>query len=367
MSKTIVEGEESLLKKKILFTGGGSAGHVTVNLALIPRFLKDDWDIHYIGSEKGIERQLIEPVNGVTYHHVSTGKLRRYFDWNNFKDPFKVIKGVGEAFSIIKREKPSVIFSKGGFVSVPVVIAGKMNNVPVIIHESDLTPGLANKVAIPFASKVCTTFPETVKHLPENKAEYIGAVVREELKSGKSTKGLSLAGFSGVKPVMLIMGGSLGAKRINEAVRNQLDELLKTFDILHLTGKGQTDSSVERKGYKQFEYVTDELPDLLAMANLIISRAGSNSIFEFLALKKPMLLIPLSRAASRGDQILNAQSFQKSGYANVLLEEDLTDTSFINAVQETYDQRESYLEAMEQDNAGDQANKIEALIKNQAK
>ncbi|MGA9290125.1 MAG: glycosyltransferase, partial [Anaerobacillus sp.] len=185
--------------------------------------------------------------------------------------------------------------------------------------------------------------------------------------SGKSTKGLSLAGFSGVKPVMLIMGGSLGAKRINEAVRNQLDELLKTFDILHLTGKGQTDSTIQNKGYKQFEYVTDELPDLLAMANLIISRAGSNSIFEFLALKKPMLLIPLSRAASRGDQILNAQSFQKSGYANVLLEEDLTDTSFMNAVQETYDQRESYLEAMEQDNAGDQANKIEALIKNQAK
>lgn len=367
MSKTIVEGEEISLKKKILFTGGGSAGHVTVNLALIPRFLKDDWDIHYIGSENGIERQLIEPLKGVTYHHVSTGKLRRYFDWNNFKDPFKVIKGVGEAFSIIKREKPSVIFSKGGFVSVPVVIAGKMNNVPVIIHESDLTPGLANKVAIPFASKVCTTFPETVKHLPENKAEYIGAVVRDELKSGNRAKGLAFSGFTGSKPVMLIMGGSLGAKRINEAVRNQLDELLKTFDILHLTGKGQVDSTIHMNGYKQFEYVTDELPDLLATADLIISRAGSNSIFEFLALKKPMLLIPLSRAASRGDQILNAQSFQKSGYANVLLEEDLTEESFMKSVRETYQNRETYIRSMEQDNAGDQANKIEALIKNKAK
>ncbi|WP_301552032.1 undecaprenyldiphospho-muramoylpentapeptide beta-N-acetylglucosaminyltransferase [Guptibacillus hwajinpoensis] len=355
------------MKKKILFTGGGSAGHVTVNLALIPRFLKDDWDIHYIGSENGIERQLIEPLKGVTYHHVSTGKLRRYFDWNNFKDPFKVIKGVGEAFSIIKREKPSVIFSKGGFVSVPVVIAGKMNSVPVIIHESDLTPGLANKVAIPFASKVCTTFPETVKHLPENKAEYIGAVVRDELKSGNRAKGLSFSGFTGSKPVMLIMGGSLGAKRINEAVRNQLDELLKTFDILHLTGKGQVDSTINMNGYKQFEYVTDELPDLLATADLIISRAGSNSIFEFLALKKPMLLIPLSRAASRGDQILNAQSFEKSGYANVLLEEDLTEESFMKSVRETYQNRGTYIHSMEQDNAGDQANKIEALIKNKAK
>ncbi|MGG1684494.1 undecaprenyldiphospho-muramoylpentapeptide beta-N-acetylglucosaminyltransferase [Pseudalkalibacillus sp. NRS-1564] len=355
------------MKKKILFTGGGSAGHVTVNLALIPRFLKDDWDIHYIGSENGIERQLIEPVKGVTYHHVATGKLRRYFDWNNFKDPFKVIKGVGEAFSIIKREKPSVIFSKGGFVSVPVVIAGKMNGVPVIIHESDLTPGLANKVAIPFASKVCTTFPETVNHLPESKAEYIGAVVRDELKSGKRSTGLSFAGFTGTKPVMLIMGGSLGAKRINEAVRNQLDELLQTYDILHLTGKGQVVENLQMQGYKQFEYVTDELPHLLAMADLIVSRAGSNSIFEFLALKKPMLLIPLSRAASRGDQILNAQSFQKSGYANVLLEEDLSDASFLKSVRETFENRSTYIKAMEQDNAGDQANKIEALIKNKAK
>ncbi len=367
MLKNNCESEGNTLKKKILFTGGGSAGHVTVNLALIPRFLKENWDVHYIGSINGIERELIEPVTGVTYHHVATGKLRRYFDWKNFKDPFKVVKGVGEAFAIIKREKPSIIFSKGGFVSVPVVIAAKLNRVPVIIHESDLTPGLANKIAIPFASKVCTTFPETVNHLPESKAEYIGAVVRDELKQGKRDAGLSFAGFDGRKPVMLIMGGSLGAKKINEAVRSKLDDLLRTFDIIHLSGKGQVDDSIQKKGYKQYEYVSDELPDLLKMADLIISRAGSNSIFEFLALKKPMLLIPLSRAASRGDQILNAQSFQKSGYANVLLEEDLTPKSFMTAVEETYSNKNKYIIAMEEDNAGDQASKIEQLIKSNAK
>ncbi|HET7627212.1 MAG TPA: undecaprenyldiphospho-muramoylpentapeptide beta-N-acetylglucosaminyltransferase [Bacillales bacterium] len=355
------------MEKRILFTGGGTAGHVIVNLALIPEFLKQGWEVAYVGSETGIERELVGKLSGVDYYAISTGKLRRYFDWNNFKDPFKVMKGVVQSYRIIRRIKPSVIFSKGGFVSVPVVLGARLNRVPTVIHESDLTPGLANKLAIPFATKVCTTFPETAQHLPAGKVQHIGAVIREELKLGNANRGLALCGFTKHKPVMLIMGGSLGSRAINESVRDQLDVLLEKYQVVHLCGKGNVIPSMERHGYRQFEYVDKELPDLLALADFIVSRAGANAIFEFLSLRKPMLLIPLPAASSRGDQILNARSFEKAGFCEVLPEEHLTSETFVTKVNEVYEHRAYYLKNMDRSDRTATIEDVIALLKETAR
>ncbi|WP_085992838.1 undecaprenyldiphospho-muramoylpentapeptide beta-N-acetylglucosaminyltransferase [Oceanobacillus senegalensis] len=316
-------------RKRILFTGGGTAGHVIVNLALIPYYREKGWEIDYIGSYNGIERDLIGQMYGVTYHPISTGKLRRYLSKENMKDPFKVLKGTMQAYNIIGKRKPSVIFSKGGFVSVPVVAAAKLRRVPAVIHESDYTPGLANKLSIPFARKVIATFPETMKYLPEEKSEYVGAVIREELFQGDREKGLAYAGLSKGKPVLLIMGGSGGSQKINDTVRESLSELLNNFQIIHICGKGKLDDTYQKKGYVQFEYIHDELKDIFAATDYVLSRAGSNAIFEFLALRIPMLLIPLSREASRGDQIINAESFASKNYARVLEEENLTNEQLV--------------------------------------
>ncbi|MFD0673817.1 undecaprenyldiphospho-muramoylpentapeptide beta-N-acetylglucosaminyltransferase [Cohnella sp. GCM10027633] len=333
-------------KRKIMFTGGGTAGHVTVNLALIPRFQAEGWTAEYIGSQAGIEKQLIADVPNVKYHGIATGKLRRYLDWNNVKDPFRVVQGVFQAYRTIKRSKPDVIFSKGGFVSVPVVLGAKLNRVPVVIHESDVTPGLANKIAIPFATKVCTTFADTDRHLPKNKAQYVGPVIREALNEGDAKRGRAWAGFSDGKPVLLVMGGSLGSRRINLAIRAALERLTKRYQIVHLCGKGQTDDAAKAPGYVQVEYVQDELPDILAMTDVIVSRAGANAIFEFLHLRKPMLLIPLTKAQSRGDQLLNAESFRKSGYCDVLQEENLTSEELASRIDRLYDDRQTYIDRM---------------------
>lgn len=316
-------------KKRILFTGGGTAGHVIVNLALIPVFQEEGWEIDYIGSKIGIERKLIEQLDNVTYYPISTGKLRRYISKENIKDPFKVLKGTMQAWRIIGKRKPSIIFSKGGFVSVPVIMAAKLRRVPAVIHESDYTPGLANKVAIPFAKKVLATFPETMQYLPEKKAEYVGAVIRDELFQGSRETGLALCGFTKGKPVLLIMGGSGGSEKINQTVRSSLDELLPVFQIAHICGNGKIDQTINRDGYEQFEYVNEELKDIFAATDFVLSRAGSNAIYEFLALKKPMLLIPLSRQASRGDQIINAKSFTEKKYARVMEEEKVTVGSLV--------------------------------------
>lgn len=354
-------------KKSILFTGGGTAGHVIVNLALIPEFKKQGYEIDYIGSHNGIERQLIEDLDGVSYHAISTGKLRRYMSKENLKDPFKVMKGTVQAWNIIRKRKPNVIFSKGGFVSVPVVAASWMNRVPAIIHESDYTPGLANKLASRFAKKILATFPETMQYLPEGKKEYIGAVIREELFKGDKQKGLEMCGFSASKPVLMVMGGSMGSKKINDSIRNQLDELLPKMQIIHICGKGNVDESVKQPGYVQFEYVTDELKDLFAATDYIVSRAGSNAIFEFLALQKPMLLIPLSRQASRGDQILNADSFVKQGYARKLEEEELTEETLIEEINGLMKDKNEILKNMENYHSQQVKEKVVQLIQSYEK
>ncbi|WP_248926602.1 undecaprenyldiphospho-muramoylpentapeptide beta-N-acetylglucosaminyltransferase [Paenibacillus hamazuiensis] len=326
--------------KKIVFTGGGSAGHVTPNLALMARLKQLGWEMEYIGSKDGIEKGIVDH-EGIRFHHIASGKLRRYFDLKNFKDPFRVIQGVGQAYRLLRRIKPHIVFSKGGFVSVPVILAAWLNRIPVIIHESDFTPGLANKISMPFATKICVTFPETLRHIKGGKAVCTGLPIRERILEGKALNGYTLCDFHRQKPVLFIMGGSLGAQAINNAVRGALDALLERYQIVHICGKGNVDKALEgRRGYKQFEYVQEELPDLMAMADIVVSRAGSTSIFEFLALQKPMLLIPLTRQASRGDQILNAESFQKIGYARVLYEEKLTPETLLSELAAAYENRE---------------------------
>ncbi len=348
--------------KRIVLTGGGTAGHVTPNIALLPKLSQLGYEVHYIGSYQGIEKTLIENCK-IPYYGISSGKLRRYFDLKNFSDPFKVLKGFSEASKLLKKIKPDVVFSKGGFVSVPVVLAAKRQHIPVVIHESDMTPGLANKLAIPAASKVCCNFPETIPHLPKGKAVLSGSPIREELLTGDRKNALRFTGLSGNKPVLLIIGGSLGSVVVNEAVRSVLPQLLKRFDIIHLCGKGKLDQTLTAmNGYVQYEYISDELKDLFALSDIVISRAGANSICEFLALRKPALLIPLSAAASRGDQILNARSFQKQGFASVLEEEQLNGETLLHALEELWENRQTYIDTMSQSPMGNAIETITGLL-----
>lgn len=353
--------------KRIILTGGGTAGHVTPNIALLPQLRELGYDIHYIGSYNGIEKELIEQFK-IPYHGISSGKLRRYFSMQNFTDPFRVLKGFREANRLIKTLKPDVIFSKGGFVSVPVVMAGKRNHVPTIIHESDLTPGLANKLSIPSATKVCCNFPETLNYLPEEKAVLTGSPIRQELLTGSRETALKLCGFTSDKPVILIVGGSLGSIAVNNAVRSILPELLKDFQIIHLCGKDKVDESLTNvEGYKQFEYIKQELRDIFALTDIVISRAGANAICELLALRKPNLLIPLSANASRGDQILNARSFERQGFSIVLEEEDLTDDTLLQTIHNLYENRETYIATMKVSSQQDSISTIIQLIESASK
>lgn len=332
--------------KKIILTGGGTAGHVTPNIALLDELTNKGYEIHYIGSYQGIEKDLIKDT-GIPYYGISSGKLRRYLDLKNLSDPFKVAKGCFQAARIIRKIKPDLVFSKGGFVSVPVVIGAKLNLVPSILHESDITPGLANKLCLPFAKRVCTTFAETLKYLPKEKAVLTGTPIRQELLQGSDELGRCICNFNKDLPIIMLVGGSLGAKGLNDKLRLLLPKLLKKYQVVHLCGKGNLEPSLDSLvGYKQFEYVKDELSHLFAMSDVIISRAGANAISEILALNKPNILIPLPKAVSRGDQLLNAKSFEEHGYSYVLQEEDLEEDTLFEAIDKVYNSRKNYIEAM---------------------
>ena len=352
--------------KKIVLTGGGTAGHVTPNIALLPALKEAGFEAEYIGSYNGIEKDLITK-EGIPYHGISSGKLRRYFDWKNFSDPFRVIKGYGQARALLKKIQPSIVFSKGGFVSVPVVLAAKSLHIPAILHESDMTPGLANKIAMKGAVKICCNFPETVKYLPEGKGVLTGSPIRQQLLHGDRQKALEFTGLKGDRHILLIIGGSLGSVFINNAVRGALDDLLQKFEIIHLCGKGNLDPSLDGKdGYVQYEYISKELPDLFAAADLVISRAGANAICELLALHKPNILIPLSRNASRGDQILNAESFKKQGFSYVIEEEDVNEKTLTDAIHYVADHKDEYKKAMTDSGQMDSISRIVSLIKEYA-
>ena len=345
--------------KKIVMTGGGTAGHVTPNIALFDSLQKDGYEIHYIGSYEGIEKGLIEDKK-IPYYGISSGKFRRYRSWKNLTDPFRVLHGFFQARRLLGRIRPNVVFSKGGFVSVPVVMAAKTRHIPVIIHESDLTPGLANKLAMPSATKVCCNFPETLPYLPKEKAVLTGSPIRQELLHGNKQAAKDFCGFTGDLPILMVMGGSIGSVYINNAIRGCIDTLLTKYQIIHLCGKGNINESLkDKKGYAQFEYISENLPDLFAAADLVVARAGANSICELLALHKPNILIPLSRNASRGDQILNANSFAKQGFSAVLEEEEVTSEKLMATIDDVMAHRSKYIEAMK--NSG-QMNAIETIM-----
>ena len=348
--------------KKIILTGGGSAGHVTPNIALLPALRDAGYEITYMGSYDGIEKKLISDFD-IPYVGISTGKFRRYLDPKNLTDPFRVIKGYSEARKYLKTHKPDVVFSKGGFVSVPVVRAAASLGIPCIIHESDMTPGLANKLCIPVARKVCCNFPETIKLLPADKAVLTGSPIRAELSQGNKLAGLDMCGFSANDPVIMVIGGSLGAANVNKAVREALPKLLTDFQVVHLCGREKVDNLLlNTPRYKQFEYIKSELKDLFAMADVVISRAGANAICELLALKKPNILIPLPASSSRGDQLLNAQSFESQGFSIVLNEDDLTPELLSDKVHELYFTRQTYRDTMSKSGQMDSILTIMKLI-----
>lgn len=350
------------MNKKIVFTGGGTAGHVTPNIALFPYIKKEGYEAFYIGSYNGIEKRLIEDFD-VPYYGISTGKFRRYFDLKNFTDPFRVMKGYSQALKILKDLKPDIVFSKGGFVSVPVIRAAASLKIPCIIHESDMTPGLANKLCISVATKVCCNFPETIKYVPSGKAVLTGSPIRSELTTGSKLAALELCGFTANKPVIMVIGGSQGATSVNIMVREALPKLLEEFQVVHICGKDKVDNlMLNIPGYKQFEYLKADLKDVFAMADIVVSRAGANAICELLALKKPNLLIPL-QAGSRGDQILNARSFEEQGFSMVVREDYIDCDILTDKIRELYETRQIYIDKMCKSNQLNSVSSIVNLIK----
>ncbi len=333
--------------KKIVLTGGGTAGHVIPHIALIPLLQEEGYEIHYIGSHDGIEKSLITPLQ-IPYHSIATGKLRRYLDKKNVTDAFRVVKGIHDALALLRKIKPNIIFSKGGFVAFPVTVAGKLLKIPVVVHESDFTPGLANKMAFPFAKKILTAFKETLSYVDTAKALHVGTPIRASLLKGDGDLGRRFLQFTNQKPILLVMGGSLGSQNLNRSLEEALEALLDTYQICHIRGKGNLNPALcDIPSYVQYEYITEELPHILKATDIVLSRAGANAIFEFLALQIPHLLVPLGLSASRGDQIVNAKSFCKKGYSKVLFEENLSAQSLIQNINDLYKDKNRYIAAME--------------------
>ncbi|HQK63558.1 MAG TPA: undecaprenyldiphospho-muramoylpentapeptide beta-N-acetylglucosaminyltransferase [Candidatus Staskawiczbacteria bacterium] len=351
------------MNKTIIFTGGGTAGHVTPNLEIIPFFISNGWNVFYIGSKNGMEREIVfKSGTRIKFLPIHAGKLRRYFSLQNIGDIFLIGLGVIEAFIIIKKYKPAIVFSKGGFVSFPVVFAAWLNRIHVLIHESDVTPGLSNKLSEIFSSKIFSTFPETEKYISNDKLEYIGPIIRSSFKMVDSRKGYKYCGLNEKRPVILVIGGSLGSESINKAIKKDLNKLVNDFQIVHICGKGNIDESIKFDNYRQFEFIGEQFPNVLAMSQMVVARAGSNSIFEFLFMKKPMILIPLPLKSSRGDQILNAKIFKDKGYCEVINDEDLENVSLENVIRMIYSNKDHYINNMQDINFSDNAKKVYKFI-----
>jgi UDP-N-acetylglucosamine--N-acetylmuramyl-(pentapeptide) pyrophosphoryl-undecaprenol N-acetylglucosamine transferase len=334
---------------KIIFTGGGSAGHVTLNLALIPYFLDNGWTVEYIGSKNGMEKDLIAKFPEVKYYSIPTGKLRRYFSWQNFLDMIKIPLGCLYATFLVHKLNPNIIFSKGGFVSFPVVVAGWLNKKKIFMHESDLTPGLANKLSLPFVSTFFTTFPETQNCVKQKqKVTCVGPVMSDRLFNGSKERAGDFTGLVTNKKTIMFIGGSLGAHSLNNAVEQNFNALLKEYQIIHISGKNGFNPNLKAEGYVQYEYVDTELKDLMALADVVVSRAGSNAIFELASLNKPMILVPLPNTSSRGEQTLNAKNFVKKGFASLIKDEDIANQEILlNTLNDMFKNKEKYIKAMQ--------------------
>ncbi|MBO4251618.1 MAG: undecaprenyldiphospho-muramoylpentapeptide beta-N-acetylglucosaminyltransferase [Clostridia bacterium] len=341
----------------IILTGGGTAGHVIPHLALLPYLKKDFAKIYYIGSENGMERSIIEKA-GIKYFAVPCAKLVRSFTLKNLEIPFKVFAGIKESGKILDDLKPDVVFSKGGYVSLPVVFAAKKRRIPVIAHESDFTLGLANKISAKYCELVLTAFPDPAKKLKNGL--FVGTPIRRSVFTAKKSDGIKTFNLSGKKPVILVTGGSLGSSAINYAIRQSLDDLLPNFDVIHACGKGNL-SGIKKQGYTEVDF-TDKMDTALACADLCISRAGANTVFEMASLFKPMLLIPLPKGVSRGDQILNAEYFQSLNFADILYQDNLTPDTLTSAINQLYAKRFKLSKNYKANPITDASEKIAAII-----
>ena len=355
------------MRKKIVFTGGGTAGHVTPNTPLMESLAQSGWQVEYMGSAKGVEKAMMN-AKEIPFHAVNNGKLRRYFSWQTFVDPFRILIGILQAYRILRKLKPDVVFSKGGFVAFPVVVGAWLNRIPIVAHESDMSPGLANRLCFPFVDKICLTFASAKKYFKkQEKIVVTGTPLRKALFQGSQEKALYKCGFDDSKPCLLVIGGSQGANVLNACVRASLEELCKHYQIIHLCGKGKLDKDLDNQpGYFQMEYAKEELADFFAASEFVISRAGANALYEILALNKPHILIPLSQKASRGDQIENAHYFQQKGASYVISEENLTPDTLLASIKEVNANRLQLIARMQALNIQSATDEIVKIIKQTA-
>ena len=347
--------------KKIVFTGGGTVGHVTLNLLLIPKFVKEGWQVHYIGDKHGIEYQEIQKSGlDVTFHSVATGKLRRYFSWQNLLDGFKVVWGIFQSLGIMLKVRPQALFSKGGFVSVPPVIAARLSGVPVYVHESDLSIGLANKIAYKCATKMYATFEQSSSL---TKIEHVGAVTKVGSQESVLPQELEEIRqyFDKELPTLLFVGGSAGAKVFNDFVSKNQAALTERYNIINLTGDESLDVLSDRLFRRA--YVTNLYQPLMDFADVVVTRGGSNTIFELLAMAKLHIIVPLGREASRGDQIENADYFVKKGYAKQLAEQQLDMSNLQTALDDLLANQASYHQAMQNSQEIKSVDEFYALLK----
>ena len=331
-------------KKTIVIVGGGSAGHVLPALPVADELIKKQWQVHFVGTHSGLEEKLLGD-RAITFHSVSAGKLRRYFSWQNFSDVIRIFLGIVQAMFLLRRIRPHVIFSKGGFVSFPVVFAGWLLRIPVVAHESDLTPGLANRLVMPFVSTLCSSFADTRFAGFKGRVVNTGTPVREDLLNGDAAAGRLFLGVENGLPILLVTGGSLGAEALNAIVRASLPELCASYFVVHVCGPGKA-KNLRQPGYLELEYVDAGWGDMLAAADIVVSRAGANALFEFWALKKLTLLVPLSGAASRGDQLANAAYAKAQGLSEVVAEEDLGTEQLLIALKTLRDNAPQYQQTL---------------------
>lgn len=325
----------------MLLSGGGTAGHVLPHTAVVEalrRELKQEpLELLYVGSAHGIERTLVERW-GWPYATIPVGKLRRYWDWRHITDPFKIVAGFFKSLWIVRRFRPEVMFSKGGYVSVPVMLAAWCWRVPIVLHDSDTRPSLTTRWMGRLAKTVCLAHPEASKRLSQRMQQKIvvtGLPLRSEIFEGDKARARTLTGLRGTTPVLLVMGGSLGAESLNKVVEQALPKLLETHQVIHLSGPGKQNPDLRKnppKGYVTFEYLEEALPDVYALADVVLTRGGANALAELEALGKSLIIVPLGTEASHGDQVENARRLESMNRAQVIPQDRCTTEVLMKAL-----------------------------------
>ena len=336
----------------IVVTGGGTAGHIMPHIVLKPHLDKHFGKVVYIGSKNGMEKDIVKKHGGFEFYEIETVKLDRSKILKNLLIPFKFFKGKKQAKKILKQVRPAIVFSKGGYVALPVVSAAKSLKIPIVAHESDLSMGLANRLSKNKCSCICTTFEQTAKHIGK-KGVYTGSPISIKINNIQKP--------DTNKPILLVTGGSLGSRAINQVVWNSINELCKTFYVIHQVGKDNLNPNIKNADYKQIEFAGD-LASLIKQADIVVSRAGSNTIFELATYHKPMLLIPLPKGASRGDQMDNAKYFESLGYARVLLQENLNTQSLVTELNTLLTNKQKYISTLKNANLPNGTEKILNMI-----